>query len=312
MEYYEGIGHLSGDAQVTETGNGYVVIQSLWTKPILQGEQDYARRKKKMQDTLFMCALSLAYAHRTGYKVHMHTDSVGERLLSGFGYDAIFVTLDDIPSTVPMELFAAGKCFAMRAEGTLKKAHIDIDVFLKKPCLNRFYEDNHIDAICQMEEDISEINHSDKIKHMYVLGYPSGTRPDWKGSMNTGVIGFNNPLLAARYMSNYFEALKMYTQEKFDSYRAELRKAKELEPNLRFDFILEQVNLSHMSIGYNIMTLVPTKEPGWVADKIGYCHLQGTSKQKQMSGIRSRLIQLDRKLFERARLNGITVLRKFL
>ena len=197
---------------------------------------------------------------------------------------------------MPSELFAAGKFYAMKAEGALGKVHIDVDVFLKKPgILDAFYMDNRIDVICQQEESPEVADHSEKRKHMFVMGYPAGTRPDWRGSMNTGVVGFNNPILAAKYMSNYFDALKIYTREKFDAY-----KTCHPDANLLFDFILEQTNLSYMSIGYNVRTLVPMQEPNFVADEIGYQHLQGSGKWSASAEakVRSILNRLDRRLFQ--------------
>jgi len=267
----------------------YTIIQSFWTKPLL-------KHQEKLKDTLYIAALSLAFAHRSGYRVHMHTDSKGAELLKGFGYESLLTTLDSIPNTVPAELFAAGKFYAMRAEG-IGKVHIDYDVFLKKPgVIDRFYEKSEtVDAICQCEEDMTLVNHQDKTEHMYVMGYPAGTRPDWKGSMNTGIVGFNNSVLADRYIGNYFEALEMYNEEKFAKYKRENPRA-----CLTFDFILEQITLSCMSIGYNMYVLLPTKEPTPVADKIGYQHLQGSFKWTNFAKkkVRQLLYEIDRKLYD--------------
>lgn len=242
------------------------VIQSWWTRPC-RGNRDVVKAM------LYMMALSLAYAHRSGYRVHMHTDGYGAELLKGFGYDNLLTTLDAMPESVPTELFAAGKFFALRAEGT-GKVHIDTDVFLKMPgVLDAFYRSDNVDGICQMEEDMSLVDHSDKIQHMHIMGYPATTRPDWRGSMNTGIVGFNNAELMRRYTDNYFEALKIYTAERFAAY-----KRANGDANLYFDFILEQVELSFLSLNYNVYTLLPTKECCHVADKIGYQHLQGVGK----------------------------------
>jgi len=288
--YGGGIGNFNSDAGASGTvARKFTVVQSLWTKPI--------KDKERLSDIMFLCALSLAYAHQSGYKVHMHTDKKGAQLMKNFGYEELLPTLEDIPETVPTELFAAGKFFAMRAEGTLGKVHIDNDVFLKKPgILDKFYKDNRVDVICQMEEDMSVTHHDQIIKHMHILGYPASTRPDWHGSMNTGIIGFNNPILAAKYMSNYFTALDMYTQEQFDAYKKSTPTA-----NLHFDFVLEQINLSHMSVGYNAYTLLPTKDPVYVADKIGFQHEWGSSKWQNILKVRNKLVQLSPTLYMRAR-----------
>ena len=275
--YYNGVGNYNGETP-TELKRKYVIVQSFWTKPIKDNE--------RMKKTLYIAALSLAYAQRSGYKVHMHTDTYGAKLMKNFGYDKLFTTLDRIPNTVPEELFAAGKFFALRAEGSVGKIHMDIDVFIKKPhILDEFYTSKNIDVMCQNEEEFHRLCHyEDKIRPMCVLGYPPATRPDWQGSMNTGIIGFNNKKLANKYIDNYFRALDMYTQEKFDKY-----KLGDLKASMNFDFILEQVNLSHMSIGYNIRTIVPMKNPSVVADMIGYQHLQGVKKWTEQDQAKIRL-----------------------
>ncbi len=285
--YNGGIGNWSeGSTQPVE--RKYVIVQSLWTKPITD--------KAKLRDTLFFTALSLEYAHRSGYKVHMHTDRQGMELLKKYGYEELLPTLEDIPKSVPTELFAAGKFFAMRAEGALGKVHVDVDVLLKKPgVLDKFYKNNKIDVICQMEEDMPYVCHDNIILPMFILGYPVSTRPNWRGSMNTGIIGFNSPILASKYMSNYFEALGMYTVEQFEQYKKENAGA-----CMFFDFILEQVNLSHMSTGFNVCTLLPTKEPHIVADKIGYQHLQGSAKWNDILKIKRKLRELNPKLYGQA------------
>ena len=287
--YYDGdIGSFgSGNPQPT-TERKYVIIQSLWTKPLSD--------KNRLRDTLYIAALSLAFAHGSGYKVHMHTDTKGAALLKNFGYEKLLTTLDEIPDTVPTELFAAGKFFAMKAEGITGKIHIDVDVFIKKPgLLDMFYTDKSIDAICQQEEDFENVCfHDNKIRPMHILGYPATTRPNWRGSMNVGIVGFNNRALAKKYVDNYFKALKIYTAEKFEKYKKEDDKA-----CMWFDFILEQVNLSYMSLGYNVYVLLPTKDAGKVANKIGYQHMQGSAKwtEERQKQIKLFLMNMDGRLF---------------
>jgi len=286
-----------GGGNIRPVKRKYTIIQSLWTQPI---------KKERLRDTMFLCALSLAYAKRNGYKVRMHTDSKGFSLLKGFGYDRLYRTLDAIPDSVPTDLFAAGKFYAMKAEGVTGKVHIDVDVFIKKPYLiDFFYEDKTVDAICQMEEDMPLVDHSDKTFHMHVLGYPPTTRPNWVGSMNTGIVGFNNKELAEKYVNNYFSALKMYTAEKLDKYKQENGCKR-----LAFDFVLEQIELSYLSVGYNVYALLPTKNVRAAANILGYQHLQGGRKwsNEEQEKLKSLLIGIDRNLYlvaARAALNAM-------
>lgn len=284
--YYGDMGSFDGGTN-TPIERKDIIVQSLWTKPLTD--------KTKLKFTLFIAALSLTYAHANGYKVHMHTDSKGYDLLKDFGYEKLVKTLDKIPKTVPTDLFAAGKFYAMKAEGTVGKVHTDIDVFLKKPgILDVFYRNTKADFICQQEEDMTLINHDDIIYHMHILGYPVTTRPNWNGSMNTGIIGFHDRTLATKYFNNYTEALKIYTADKFEQYKKENPKAV-----LTFDFILEQRTLSYMSVGKNPYVLIPTTKATYTADKLGYQHLQGETKWSATSQykVKSLLQQKDKKLY---------------
>lgn len=270
--YYAPIG---GFDAMPPSERKYTVVQSFWTKPILQSDNSLSHRRRRMRETLMIAALSLAYAHRSGYKVNMHTDSFGYELLKDFGYDRLLKTLDTIPDSVPKELFAAGKYFAMKKEGKTGKVHIDTDVFLKRAgVIDKFYTDKSVDVIVQGEEDYDGcICAQLAIPHMEAIGYPPKTNPRWRASWNTGVIGFNNVGLAATYINNYFKALDMYTEDVFEAYKREHQ-----SHFLNFDFILEQVNIAWLGKACRPYMLVPMANPTEEADRIGYQHLQGGSK----------------------------------
>ena len=289
--YYSGsIGNLNGGEPNNAQQRKYTIIQSLWTKPI--------KNAQMFRDLMFMCALSLEYAHRSGYKVHMHTDSNGYSLFRKFGYDRLYKTLDKIPDNVSTDFFAAGKFYAMKAEGIVGKIHVDVDVMLKKQgVLDKFYTDKRIDVIHQMEEDMPLVHHEDKIFHLHVLGYPPTMRPNWQGSFNTGIVGFNNPTLANAYFDNYFEALEMYDAKTLSEYKAQCN----LDA-IHFDFVLEQITLSFMSRNYNAYALLPTKMPCEVADAIGYLHLQGNRKwdESTINWMKEKLKKFNKPLYNMA------------
>lgn len=290
--YNSNIGDLNGNSDATDKKE-HVIVQSLWTKPITDGW--------RFGKIIYMCALSLEYAHRSGYKVHMHTDTKGYMLLRRFGYDRIYRTLDKIPDNTPKDLFAVGKFYAMKAEGIVGKIHTDVDVFIRKPhMLDKFYDDKTIDVVCQQEEDMNFIKHDDKICHMHILGYPTTTRPDWNGSFNTGVVGFNNKELAKKYFKNYFDALEMYSGKEFKEY-----KEKNKDANLLFDFVLEQITLSYMSVGHNVLALLPSnyEYARGVANAIGYLHLQGMRKWNEEvdTWLKETLKKFNPTLYEKAK-----------
>lgn len=261
------------------------IFQSWWSKPMA---------RENIKNFLAISSLSLDYAHKSGYKVRMHTDTEGYKLLKHLGYDDIVLTLDKIPEDASTALFAQGKYYAMREEG-VGKVHVDLDVFLKKPCLDRFYEEKRFDIVAQSEE--WEYNsYEDKAMAMYILGYPVGVNPSSNQPVvNVGVIGFNNQEAMDKYLGVYFEALDMYTNEKLEKFKKEYV---DLEVNL--DFILEQTYLAQLAKNYNLLTLVNGSKTHMskCADLIGYAHIWGTTKYIIYDEILRRLQELNPKLYK--------------
>ena len=108
--------------------------------------------EESVKNSVYVAALSLKYAQNSGYYVVMYTDTYGYSLLKDLGYDEINTCLDEIPdSVVPYQFFAYPKFFAGLKE-PLGSLHIDFDVFLKKPCVDKFFNDKSIDVILQCKE----------------------------------------------------------------------------------------------------------------------------------------------------------------
>ena len=238
-----------------------IIVQSFWTKPT---------DKESLSLHLNLAALSLYYAHRSGYKVHMHTDSVGMELLKDYGYDSLLPTLDEIPSDIPECIFAYGKILAIERE-PIGAVHIDLDVFIKKPLLDRFFEDKTIDAVLQCEEIEIQDDIYERLRTFFRgYGYPPELAVDHTLPANVGVIGFNNLHLRDEYIRRYKACANYY---------------KEAREGM-MDLFFEQVNVHYLVEHYGYRAWYILGQIGYdhmdgvcdFCDRIGYQHLQGGYK----------------------------------
>ena len=252
------------------------IIQSFWSAPF----------SDDIQMLRNMALLSVMYCHRSGYKVKLYTDSGGIEILSDIPYDAVDLELNKIGDNVPENMLACGKFFALRKELDLYRSrdehnplvHVDIDVFLKKPCIDDIYNDRTIDLIVQGSEPFEYFeDYAKVIRNMYLLGYPKGCKLSWRQTFNVGVIGFNNIELLERYINNYFDALDIYTKNKVHQFCNDTNISIK-DRTMIFDFVLEQQTIAYMSFGMQIKELLPIFDTLEVADAIGYQHLQGNLK----------------------------------
>lgn len=226
--------------------------------------------KESLSLQLDLAALSLYYAHRSGYKVHMHTDSVGMELLKDYGYDSLLPTLDEIPSDIPESIFAYGKILALEHE-PIGAVHTDLDVFIKKPLLDEFFEDKNIDVVLQCEEISIQDDIYERLRTFFrEYGYPPELAVDHTLPANVGVIGFNNQHLRDEYIRRYKACAEYYkgTSERL------------------MDLFFEQVNVHYLVEHYGYRAWYILGQIGYhhmdgvcdFCDRIGYQHLQGGGK----------------------------------
>lgn len=237
-----------------------IITQSFWTKPM----------NDSLSLQLDLAALSLYYAHRSGYVVHMHTDSKGMQLLKDYGYDSLLPTLDEIPSDIPECIFAYGKILALERE-PIGAVHTDLDVFIKKPLLDKFFEDKTIDVVLQCEEVSIVDDIYERLRAFFrEYGYPPELAIDHLMPGNVGVIGFNNQQLKDEYIRRYKACANYY---------------KEAREGM-MDLFFEQINVHYLvgHYGYRawyILGQIGSDHMDGVnelCDRIGYQHLQGGYK----------------------------------
>lgn len=246
------------------------IFQTFWTKPM---------SKKTLKISVYIAALSLRYAQASGYYVVMYTDTLGYSYLKDLGYDEINTDLDNIPEDVkPSQFFAYPKFFAGLKE-ELGTAHIDFDVFLKQPCINKFFEDKSIDIILQDREEYAPkyIMYTDGRKKLLYHPYPETLKVNHMYASNVGVIGFNNQELKDMYYSWYFDYINFYKD-----------KLKYLI-GVHSEMFAEQVNIDYIisNSSYKCFYILPVdngKNPQLmttIADKLGYQHLIGPGKYSE-------------------------------
>ena len=228
-------------------------------------------RKNRVEDNVRMATLSLEYAHSCGYEVGMYTDSYGADLLSDLPYDTFSTALDDIPPARRAgSMFAAGKYFALQQE-PLGVVHTDFDVFLRKPCLDKFFAGEG-DAVCQCREYIWNENVYRDCAYILRNNFcPKAIKPERPHyAYNVGVIGFNSQKLKNLFVGTYMEAFEHYRHS---------------NQQTLLDFFLEQAFLYQLRYRFDIRPLIKGTcfEQDWStmkaeATEIGYCHLQSSCK----------------------------------
>ena len=242
------------------------IIQTFWTKPM---------SKEMLKDSIVIAKISLYYAHRSGYFVKMYTDTTGYRFLKGLGYDKIVKDLDSIPDNISGEYFAFSKYVALRNE-PIGAIHTDFDVFLKKPCLDEFYDNKKYDIILQhreAKEQMGDPCYVDGFKFFDNKPKPKGFNPAHRRACNVGVIGFNSIEARDAYLNLYRDCV--------DFYRKNYRGFGFLP-----DLFFEQVNIDYLieKNKYKVFFLLPEYSYGDLrlherAKEIGYQHLIGWWKR---------------------------------
>ena len=248
---------------------------SLWTAPM---QSD----KRKLEVTALTYALSVAYLKRLGCSINLHTDSLGKKLLDGIGYDNIYLSAEEIPTSISPKIFAYPKSIALEKE-PIGTVHIDGDVFIKtEECLNRIF--NH-DCECVVQSCETHLP--------WVLGAKSFMMPFLNENLlstgeklkiedydyNTGVIGFFNEELKNLFISNYQELAKKLSKYEY-LYLVNNENGKFDCP----DFVIEQQLISHLIRNRKVRCVLPVdsipymSERNELAKQIGYTHLLGPTK----------------------------------
>ena len=276
-------------------------IHSLWTRPM-------ANNKNKLEANVYTFALSLAYLKKLGCIVNLHTDTLGAKLLSGLGYDDVYLTANEIPQDINPKIFAYIKSMALQRE-PLGTVHIDGDVFIKtEECLDRIF--NHdCDCVFQscevylpwvgncrsfMMPFLSEhLLSTGKMLHIYDYDF------------NVGVIGFFNSELKDSYIQNYQNLALALSKYKY----LNLIDFNDRRPNSFTipDLVLEQHLICNLTETSKVRFVLPVdsnnyvKQRDLVAKEIGFTHLLSASKYQPdiIEKVKNRLKEIDSDCFDK-------------
>lgn len=248
----------------------------------------------RLAGNIWYYSLSVACAKASGARIVLHADSLGAALLGHLPYDEIHLTLDAMPRGLHPRFWAAGKMWALEAE-PLGSVHIDGDVLIKRPGLLADIEDSEWDFIAQHYES-SEWYEKECVlfdRHPGVC-LSRGIDPHRHGAYNTGVIGFRDAALKARYINSYKEiALELSRLE---------GPLLDTSPGLTPDVIVEQRHAHQLcqSAGSRVKLLLPEESRhGQQAAAIGYQHVLTCAKFAHLDKCRAALRRLSPSIHEK-------------
>lgn len=254
------------------------IIQTFLTSPM---------SVEKLKKNVIIAALSLAFAHKSGYKVKMYTDNLGKLILSKLPYDELNTELNNIElSSEGKALWSIGKYIALMKE-PLGTIHTDFDVILKRPCLNGLLR--NADICAQIKECIDDAQpwYEENRQFLIKEGFNDYFDLSHKvtNTYNTGIIGYSNSKAREAHIKPI-----MAVYNKLKHYKGDI-------PVL--DFYIEQAALYDLSVnGFKVNPIIKTASI-WnynytiinsIADNIGYCHLQ--SKAKYSTEVMSKIIKI--------------------
>lgn len=228
---------------------------------------------RRLAGNVWYFSLSVAYAKAAGAEIVLHADSLGAALLGHLPYDRVSLTLDGMPRGIHPRFWAAGKIWALRAEGP-GAVHIDGDVFVKSRGLARELASGEWDVLAQdyesseWYEDTARLFDGER-----ALCEEAGLRVHEHGAWNTGVLGIRDPGLLERFADNYAAiALRLS-----GSARDILDRDNYITP----DLILEQRHIYQLARerGARVKLLLPDKSRIQAdARAMGYQHVLTSAK----------------------------------
>ena len=242
------------------------IIFSLNAYPLMNNRWSQGNR---FQETVYMTALSILYAHMWYDDVELFVDKTAYPFLYMLPCK---VTLIDIPQD--KDLWMKSKIHAISAQ-TKPFVHLDTDVFITKRIKFDFK-----DCILERKEASYERHYKQQVKFFSQFTNHIAHWDDALGySYNCGVLGFANMNLKNDFVDAYYRLEHVYNDQ-----RQAFGALKQIgyEPCI----VLEQYNLACLlnHAGIRPKLMLPynaVKEQIKHAQEIGYNHLYGITKYKK-------------------------------
>lgn len=243
--------------------------------------------EEQLEALVWTYALSALYAHRSGFEIVLHTDELGAKILRHAPYDKIVCSIGEPPADG--RLFAWPKFHAMASEpeGSI---HIDGDVFLKKETLQDLLTFDDCDIIVQSVEKQGEPPYyAPWTNEMYAfrdVEYPQWMNRQLLKMYNCGVVGFKDKNTMHEYHSHYWHLIEQFCMK---------GRTVECVP----DLVAEQQLLYEFARhkGLKVKTLLSPSVTKEEANTLGYQHLLGGSKYKNLDKTKAVMKSLDIDLF---------------
>lgn len=276
------------------------IVHSYSSRPMFCTKR-YGLGVEQISGNIWLNALSVAYAKRCGAEIVLHTDTMGRQLLGHLPYDAVYLTLDDMPKRIHPRFWASGKFFAMQAEPT-DSVHIDGDVFLKRRELIDEIEAH--DFVAQNREEALFMPHYQfemtTFRKLRRVAPQAFAELDWfdfdhLSAANAGVIRYNDTEFKERYIGAYLtltEAVSMHLAE-------DLERNEVLTP----DIVAEQLTFVQLANRLG-------KEPHYLlrhtcvsadAEAKGYQHLMSQTKYQTIGKVAETLEIVNKDIYAKTR-----------
>ena len=275
-------------------------VHSLWTRPSLEERWNIDARTGLIAN-LWYYALSVVYLKEINQEIVLHTDKLGEECLNHIPYDEIHLTIEEkIPADTCPIMWASPKIYALDAE-PLGSILIDGDVFIKsQKCvdlINAGPYDLFIQGLENIElwdEQMPNVLFKDNEEYLSEIVLPKGIKNNIDKAYNTGVLSINNKTLKKKYIDAYLNALKQILNNE------ELINKWKENKNICPDLIVEQKFLYELAQKYDVRSLLDysTKSINVAANEIGFQHVFGKRKYKDLDTCKKVLSFIDRDLYD--------------
>lgn len=276
-------------------------VHSLWSSPSLDERWGFDA-KTAIITNIWYYSLSVAYLKKLGQEIVLHTDNFGQECLNHIPYDEIYLTIEnEVPKDICPIMWACSKFYALKNE-PLESIHIDGDAFIKsQKCLDMINAGS-FDLFCQGKEDINlweeqvpDFIYEDNDAYLQHLDFPKGVKEHGTNAYNTGIISFNNQELKDKFIESYFY---MFNQVINDETLINLWKEnKDVCP----DLVIEQRFLYDLAEGYKTRCMLDysRRKVNEDANALGFQHVIGKKKYRQLDICKKVLEQIDYDLYEK-------------
>ena len=234
--------------------------------------------------------LSCLYAKKNGFSINLHCDNLSEKYFSVAPYDKIINDLEDLEKP-HRRIYAHSKFYTME-KYPLGVIHIDGDVILMKPGIMDELKFDEYDVIVQCLETQDNWDGAGLYKlsseALKYCDYPEWAPRGCDSMYNCGVIGINNPDLKKEYFETYYNMLNQF-------------KVKGIDMHSVPDIIMEQKFLMDLcnARGYKVKFLLDENNLQENANRIGYQHLIGSTKEVLHKQCLKHIYNLDKDIYYR-------------